>query len=109
MLEEEGSGVESVERYAVRSVNESVSTWLRELRASSLQVLLAPYSLIKSNCSFFGSMSSIYGSNLGYSSRTFERMARWALDFTLDFAPEVMLSSCQLHLSNTTRKRPTLS
>jgi hypothetical protein len=54
-------------------------------------------------------MSSIYGSSFGYSSRTFERMARWALDFTLDFAPEVMLSSCQLHPSNMTRKTPTLS
>jgi hypothetical protein len=33
----------------------------------------------------------MYGSNLGYSSRTLERIARWALDLTLDFAPEVML------------------
>jgi len=54
----------------------------------------ATYSLTKSNCSFFGSISSIYGSNLGYSSSTFERMARWALDLTFDFAPEVMLRFC---------------
>jgi hypothetical protein len=33
----------------------------------------------------------MYGSSFGYSSSTFERMARWALDFTLDFAPGVML------------------
>jgi len=33
----------------------------------------------------------MYGSSLGYVSRTLERIARWALDFTLDFAPEVML------------------
>jgi hypothetical protein len=49
------------------------------------------YSFTRSNCSFLGSMSSIYGSSFGYSSSTFERMARWALDLTLDLAPEVML------------------
>jgi hypothetical protein len=33
----------------------------------------------------------MYGSSFGYSSSTLERMARWALDLTLDFAPPVML------------------
>ena len=34
----------------------------------------------------------MYGSSLGYSSSTLERIARWALDFTFDFAPAEMLS-----------------
>lgn len=34
----------------------------------------------------------MYGSSFGYSSSTLERIARWALDLTFDFAPEVILS-----------------
>lgn len=33
----------------------------------------------------------MYGSSLGYSSSTLERIARWALDFTFDFAPAEIL------------------
>lgn len=36
----------------------------------------------------------MYGSSLGYSSRTLERIARWALDLTLDFAPPDILRFC---------------
>ena len=51
----------------------------------------AIYSLTKSNCSFFGMISSMCGARRGYSSTTLPRMARWADDLTLDFAPGVML------------------
>lgn len=98
MLEEEGGRVEGVEGYAVGSVVMSIVSNLLSRgiwKGWSLGVGDGTYSFTKSNCSFFGSISSIYGSNLGYSSRTFERMARWALDLTFDFAPEVMLGSCQ--------------
>jgi hypothetical protein len=49
------------------------------------------YNFTKSSCSFFGRISSMYGSSKGYDSRTLARMPRWAEDFTLDFEPGVML------------------
>jgi hypothetical protein len=45
-------------------------------------------------------MSSMYGSSFGYDSSTLERIARWALDLTLDFAPEVMLRALVSYLLN---------
>ena len=94
VLEEEGGGVQGVEGYAVGSVGVvTISTAFLYVLEGFDGRLMGAYSLTKSNCSFFGNISSIYGSNLGYSSSTFERMARWALDLTFDFAPEVMLRS----------------
>ena len=55
-------------------------------------MLESTYNFTNSSCSFFGSISSIYGSSKGYDSRTLARMPRWTLDFTLDLEPGVMLA-----------------
>lgn len=41
-------------------------------------------------------ISSMYGSSFGYVSMTFERIARWADDLTLDFAPGEILEKSQI-------------
>jgi hypothetical protein len=74
VLEEEGCVVEGVEGYAVGSGIVFVSD-LSVANMGCWAVEMA-YNFTSSSCSFLGSMSSMYGSNLGYSSRTLERIAR---------------------------------
>ena len=55
------------------------------------------YNLITSSWLFFGRISSMCDVRSGYVSSTRARMARWAEDFSLDFAPGASLGNCRQH------------
>jgi hypothetical protein len=93
VLEEERRAVERVQRDAVGSVG--AEALLAGVRCAAVQrdCLGNTHSFTRSSCSFLGIMSSMCGSSAGYNSSTLVRIARCALDLTLDLAPDVMLAA----------------